>query len=115
MKVSAQNGGDVSLNPESRLVMARRYREIASAVLADQGGADQCSESRRQLIKRFATAAVLGEKLAAKVARGEEININEYTSVCGTLVRLARILGLDRTTRSLTPTLADILQSEEWE
>jgi hypothetical protein len=37
--------------------IARRHRGIAGAILADQGGVDQCSESRQQLIRRFAAAA----------------------------------------------------------
>jgi hypothetical protein len=31
-------------------------RISTSAILADQGGADQCSESRLQLVRRFAAA-----------------------------------------------------------
>jgi hypothetical protein len=47
------NGGELLPDIDGRSIVARRYRDIASAILADQGGADQCSESRRQLIRRF--------------------------------------------------------------
>ena len=39
--------------------VARRYRNTSTAILIDQGGMEQCSESRKQLIRRFAAAAVL--------------------------------------------------------
>jgi hypothetical protein len=110
MKVRASNGRDVSLNVDGRSVIARRYRDINSAIMADQGGADQCSESRQQLIRRFAAAAVLAEQLEARLVRGEEIDVTEHAVACGTLVRIARIIGVDRTTRTHTPTLAQYLE-----
>ena len=109
------NSRDVSLNVDGRSVIARRYREIASAIMADQGGADRCSESRQQLIRRFAAAAVLAEQMEAQLARGEKIDIAKHALLCCTLVRLAHGIGLDRVPRELTPTLADYLRSEQVE
>ena len=40
------------------LRIARRYRDIVAHIAIDQGGADLCSESRMQLIRRFASGAV---------------------------------------------------------
>jgi hypothetical protein len=34
-------------NIDGRSVIARRYRDIANDILIDQGGEDQCSESRK--------------------------------------------------------------------
>jgi hypothetical protein len=53
------NGRDLLPGIDGRSTVARRYRDIASAILVDQGGEELCSESRKQLVRRFAAAAVL--------------------------------------------------------
>jgi hypothetical protein len=72
------NGRDVLPDCDGRSTIARRYRDIAGAILTDQGGIDTCSESRKQLIRRFAAAAVLAEQMEARLARGEQIDIAEH-------------------------------------
>jgi hypothetical protein len=47
------NGRDVLPDVDGRSVVARRYRDIIGAVVFDQGGAEQLSEARLQLIRRF--------------------------------------------------------------
>jgi hypothetical protein len=93
--------------------MARRFKDITSAVLTDQGGANQCSESRLQLVRRFAAAAVLAEQLEARLANGEQIDIAQHGLLCSTLVRIAQRIGINRVARDVSPTLADILR-EDW-
>ena len=93
--------------------MARRFKDITSAVLTDQGGADQCSESRLQLVRRFAAAAVLAERMEARLANGEEINVAEHALLCSTLVRIAQRIGINRVPRDVSLTLADILRENE--
>ena len=41
------NGSKTLPDTDGRLRIARRFRGIANAVLADQGGASECSESLR--------------------------------------------------------------------
>ena len=96
-------------------VIAGRYRDIVAAVAVDQGGADRLSETRLQLIRRFAAAAVLAEQMEARLVRGEEIDITEHALLCNTLVRIAQRIGVDRMPRDLTPTLADYLRSQQME
>jgi hypothetical protein len=103
------NGRDVLPDVDGRSVIARRYRDIASAILADQGGADLCSETRQQLIRRFAAAAVLAERLESRLANGEEIDIAAHATLSSTLVRLAQRIGLDRRARDVTPSVADYI------
>ncbi len=105
------NGHDVLPNVDGRSVIARRYRDIATAILVDQGGADRCSESRTQLIRRFAAAAVLAEQMESKLANGEEIDIQEHATLSSTLVRLAAKIGIDRLPIDVTPGLDDYLAS----
>jgi hypothetical protein len=101
------NGRDVLPDVDGRSVIARRYRDITSAILIDQGGADQCSESRTQLIRRFA-AAVLAEQMESRLANGETIDIQQHATLSSTLVRLAQRIGIDRIAKDITPSLADI-------
>lgn len=91
---------------------ARRYRDITHAIIADQGGADQCSESRKQLIRRFAAAAVLAEQMEAQLARGEEIDITAHALLASTLVRIAQCIGIDRPAKKASPSLRDYLAAK---
>jgi hypothetical protein len=96
------NGGDMLPDVDGRRLIVRRYRDIASAILADQGGEDACSESRKQLIRRFAAAAVIAEQMEARLARGEDIDINEHATLSSTLVRLASRIGINRVPKDVT-------------
>jgi hypothetical protein len=106
------NGTKLLPDLDGRSAMARRYRDITSAVLTDQGGADQCSESRLQLVRRFAAAAVLAEQMEARLANGEEINIAEHGLLCSTLVRLSTRIGINRVPKTIVPSLAEYLESK---
>jgi hypothetical protein len=107
-RVLSGNGSVGFPNVNARF--ARRYRDIAYAIIGDHGGADQCSESRQLLIRRFAAAASLAEQLEARLARGEEIDITVHALLASTLVRIAQCIGIDRpakhTERSLDEYLA---------
>jgi hypothetical protein len=104
------NGRDLLPDIDGRSIIARRYREISSAILVDQGGVEQCSESRQQLIRRFAAAAVLAEQLESRLANGEAIDITEHATLSSTLVRLAQRIGIDRVARDVS-TLAELLHT----
>jgi hypothetical protein len=106
---AVSNGRDVLPDVDGRSVIARRYRDIVSAILVDQGGEDQCSESRKQLIRRFAAAAVLAEQMEAGLARGEPIDIAEHATLSSTLVRLAQRIGINRVAKDTTPSLQEYL------
>ena len=98
---------------DGRLRIARRFRDIAAAILVDQGGAELCSESRRQLIRRFSAACVLAEDLEGRLARGEEIDVERHALLCSTLTRLAQRIGLDRRAKNITPSLSEYLTPQE--
>ncbi len=101
------NGVDVLPDIDGRSVIARRYRDISSALASDH---PDHSEVMGQLIRRFAAAAVLAEQLEARLARGEKINVTEHALLCSTLTRLASRIGIDRVARDVSPTLSDILR-----
>jgi hypothetical protein len=106
------NGQELLPNVDGRSTVARRYRDIASAIMVDQGGPDRCSESRQQLIRRFAAAAVLAEQLEASLARGEKVDITEHALLVSTLVRVAQRIGIDRIPKMVVPTLNEYLIDE---
>jgi hypothetical protein len=109
------NGKDLLPDLDGRSAMARRFKDITSAILIDQGGPDACSESRLQLVRRFAAAAVLAEQMESRIANGEEINIAEHAQLCSTLVRIAQRIGLNRRLKNVTPHLHDYLESRATE
>ena len=107
-RVTNGSGGALP-NVDGRSAAARRFKDIANA-LADQYG--ECSESRLQLIRRFAAASVLAEQLESRLANGEQINVQEHALLCSSLVRLANKLGgLDRVAKTIVPSVADYVAS----
>jgi hypothetical protein len=84
---------------DGRSALYRRYRDVANQILADQGGIDQCSESRKHLIKRFAAATVLAEQIESRIVNGEPVDIGEFAQLSSTLVRITNHLGLERVAR----------------
>ena len=111
-KSRVSNGVDVLPNVDGRGLVARRYRDIAAAIAADQGGVDHISETRLQLIRRFAAAAVLAEAAEARLANGEHINIGEHALLSSTLVRIAQRIGIVRRSRNIVPDLRDYLENK---
>lgn len=109
------NGADVLPDVDGRSAVARRFRDIATAIAIDQGGADRLSEARLQLIRRFAASAVLAELVEARLARGEEIDLAEHAQLCSNLVRLAQRIGLGRHAKTVTPTLREYLEQSDGE
>lgn len=107
-RARVSNGRDLLPGVDGRSAIARRYRDIASAIIADQGGADRLSESRQQLIRRFAAAAVLAEAMEARLANGETIDISEHALLCSTLVRVAQRIGINRA-QKVVPSLHEYL------
>jgi len=93
------------------ILVSGRYRDILARVIDDQGGTDHLSESRLQLSRRFAASAAIAEQMEARLARGEEINVTQHAVLCNTLVRIAQIIGVDRTARERAPKLRDYLRS----
>jgi hypothetical protein len=107
------NGGDVLTGVDGRSLIARRYRDIASAIVADQGGAERLAEARMQLIRRFAAGAVLAEGLEADMANGKSIDVAQHSLLASTLVRLASRIGLNRHAREIVPSLAEYLTQRD--
>lgn len=105
------NGKETLPGVDGRSAIARRYHDIASAIAIDQGGVENLTEARLQLIRRFAAAAVIAEQMEARLANGETIDVSEHAVLSSTLVRIARRIGINRTARDVTPSVAQYLEA----
>jgi len=105
------NGHDVLPNVDGRSEIARRYFDISSAIISDQGGLDRLAEARLQLIRRFSASAVMAEQLEAALARGETIDIGQHALLVSSLCRLSNRIGINRRAREVLPTLEGYLEA----
>jgi hypothetical protein len=105
----------VSTSACAAAAFVRRHCEIRQALLLDKGGADHCSESLKQLVKRFATVSALAERFEAQVTLGQKVDVTEYCQLCNVSVRIARAVGIDRAKSDAEPRLVDLLRSQEKE
>jgi hypothetical protein len=96
-------------NVDGRSVIFRRFRDICLAVASDQGGLENLSEARLQLVRRFSAACVLAEQIEADLANGQEIDVERHALLCSTLTRLSQRIGVDRRAKNITPSLSDYL------
>jgi len=107
------NGQDLLPGIDGRSPMARRYRDIAAALVGDSAGIDQIAEARLQLIRRFSAACVMAEAMEAELVMGKSIDVTEHSLLSSTLVRLASRLGIDRRSKVIGSTLSDYLYEAE--
>jgi hypothetical protein len=103
------NGADILTDVDGRSLVARRFRDIASAITTDQGGADHLSEARLQLVRRFAAAAVIAEQMESDLANGKPIDVAQHALLCSSLVRIARQIGVNRIPKTIVPSLDEYL------
>src|SRR5262245_38152128 len=95
-KARTTNAVDILANVDQRTAIARRYRDVAGTLIADQGGADRLSEARLQMVRRLAGLCVLAEDIESKIATGGSVDLTAYSQLCNTMSRIATRLGLNR-------------------
>ena len=83
-----------------------RLRDLVGLVTADLGGPDHLSEAQRQIVRRIASLSVGCEIEEARMADGDEIDIDEFQRCSNSLRRLCESVGLERVARDVTPDLA---------
>ena len=107
------NGNSILPHTDGRRHIAKRFRDIANAIVSDLGGLNQLSESKLQLIRRFSAAACLAEELESAFARGEPVDISQHSLLSSTLVRLATRIGLNRVAKTVGGlTLSDLWKAD---
>jgi hypothetical protein len=93
-------------NTDKRGPLPRRFKDIVALVTGDLGSEpSQLSECQRQIIRRIASLSVWCESQEAKMADGEEIDIDEFQRASNSLRRLCESIGLERRSRDVTPDL----------
>jgi hypothetical protein len=108
-KSRISNGSAVFLEGvDGRSVLARRYRDIFASLVSDMG--HDPSEAQNLIARRASTLAVWCELAEAGMAKGDDLDIAEFTTATNALRRLLADIGLERRARDISPTLSDILR-----
>jgi hypothetical protein len=108
---SAARGSIVWLDRiDKRGPVARRFKDLVALVTADLGGPTELSEGQRQMIRRIASMSVWCESEEAKMADGDEVDIDRFQRTANSLRRLCESIGLRRVARDITPSLGQILR-----
>jgi hypothetical protein len=94
------NNGSLLPHTDGRSAFARRFKDVASQILADHG--HNASETTQQLIRRFAGCACIAELNEAALANGDPINIAEHCQLVSTMTRVAARIGVDRVPVDIT-------------
>lgn len=98
---------------DGRSSAARRFRDLVSAYLSDQGGLGQCSEVKIGLLRRLAAVTVQAEILEARMVNGEEVDVGTLCTLASTTVRLSQRLGLERVPREVGLTLGELVHRDQ--
>jgi hypothetical protein len=97
---SKVTNGNLLPHTDGRSAFARRFKDVASQILADHG--HNASETTQQLIRRFAGCACIAELNEAALANGDQINIAEHCQLVSTMTRVAARIGIDRIPKDVT-------------
>ena len=92
---------------DKRGPVARRFRDLVHEVTTDLGGPGELTEAKRQIVRRIASMSVWCESEEAKMADGEEIDIDKFQRTSNSLRRLCETIGLERTPRDVTMSLVE--------
>ncbi len=89
---------------------ARRFRDLLELHLSDLGGADNCSEGEKALVRRAATLIVELEQMEIRFAStgSSPSALDNYVRLTNTLKRVLESLGLKRRMKNVK-TLGDLL------
>jgi hypothetical protein len=96
---------------DRRGVVARRFRDLVHEVTTDLGGPAELSEAQRQIIRRIASMSVWCESQEAKMADGENIDIDRFQRTSNSLRRLCEAIGLERKSRDITPSIHELIEA----
>jgi hypothetical protein len=96
---------------DGRSTAAHTFNRIIANVTSDLGGQEMLTEIEKHLVVSFAGAALLQSHQVAKLLSGEEIDVDEYSSVTTAMIRSATRLGTQRRQKQVnTPDLQTYLR-----
>jgi hypothetical protein len=109
------NGSAILDQVDHRSAWMRRLRDLIDAHTSDLGGEDNITEGERRLVRRCAFLTLQLEMMetrwAANNGEASEKQLETYQRVTGALRRTLETLGLQRRTRTIGPTLGDVLRN----
>lgn len=113
------NGTSLFVDIDHRSPRMRRLRDLIALLTSDRGGESVVSEGEKVLIRRAAMLTLQVELLEQRFAENEgeasPHQLELYQRTSNSLRRLLESLGLKRTARDITPTLAEYARSLEGE
>ena len=98
---------------DGRSRTAMRFRDLVEGMENDLGGSGRLSEGQRQLIRRAATLSIMSESVEADFIRNLAFDSEAYGVLCDRLGRCLQRLGLERVSRTVTPSLSAYLAAKE--
>jgi hypothetical protein len=104
------NGSRRFVDGDGRGPWARRWRDLEILYTDAQGGASALSEFQLGLTATAATLRCELERLEGRLSLGEDIDLDLFGRLAGHYRRIVATLGIERKTRSVTPTLAELLR-----
>jgi hypothetical protein len=108
---SAVTSGRVLLvGGDSSSAWGRRYADLLIGHVGDAGGRDMVSEAKLSLIRRAAAMECEIERLEAKLSRDEPVDLDVFGRAASHLRRLFEVIGIERRSRDVTPTLDGYLE-----
>jgi hypothetical protein len=88
---------------------ARRWKDLIELHVSDRNGRELLSEAQVSMIKRAAAIETELEQLEGKMSLGETVDLDLYFRGASHLRRIFEVLGIERRTRDLTPSLLEYL------
>jgi hypothetical protein len=87
----------------------KSYRAILARIFSDLAGTE-ITETKRQMIHRFAALTVATEELEAGLIDGRKIDVDQLATLCSTLNRLALRIGIKVEAKGDGVSLGEYLQ-----
>jgi len=99
-EVPAQFMPDWLERMDQRYSAVRTLRERFRALIADSGGLESLGYAQQTLAKRAIHLEALVESMEARLLRGDEVDVNQYTNALNCLANVLRTLGVKTSRRS---------------
>ena len=100
---------------DGRSVLMRRRRDLFAIYLSALGGEDAVTPATMLDVRRAADAISLAEEYRARALRGEAVVLDDLVRLENAASRSVKLLGIKRTVRDQTPTLAEYLAAHHGE
>lgn len=98
---------------------ARRLRDLLALMVSDLGGADNCSEAEKSLVRRASMLTLqlelMEQKWAQNGGEASDKSLITYQRVANSLRRILESIGLKRRSRDITLSLDQYLRQKRKE